>query len=380
MLDDIPNAFVVNNQRMVLTTGLIKYVPNPEALIGIIAHEIGHIRKFHLTKRKQKMKSMQILDQVSTLAAITSSIISNNPEILLQTTMTSKSNILNYYSAYNQSQEREADLFAVQRLNDLNISTKGIVEFLRYLEKEFYKKGQSKDSFMFATHPNYDDRLNIISSFSNKNYSKLDDEFYERLSFIQSKLFGHTEKEIKILETYLSGDPLEYGKAIILAKQGMLLQSLKIINKLIKETQNYTYFLETKADILFNHGYTLEAKKFYEIVLSQNDNNIYIKKRLFHINYSILNLSNADEVNYIYEKYNDLIFNYSKDINFYHKWLNLLKILKKEDWILFVDALINIINNDRKKAILKLEKIKIISRNDKLIYNTNKLINQINNA
>ena len=54
-------------------------------------------------------------------------------------------------------------------MNDLKISTKGLIKFLKYLEKEFYKKGQSKDSFMFSNHPNYEDRLNIISSFSNNS-------------------------------------------------------------------------------------------------------------------------------------------------------------------------------------------------------------------
>ena len=139
---------------------------------------------------------MQLLDQVSTLTAITTSLISNSPELLIQSTIASKSNIQNYFSAYSKSQEREADLFAVERLNELQISTKGLVEFLKYLEKESYKKGHSKDNFMFATHPNYDDRFNIISNFSKKNiYNKLDKEIYERLLFIKSKLFGYSETD-----------------------------------------------------------------------------------------------------------------------------------------------------------------------------------------
>ena len=73
--------------------------------------------------------------------------------------MASKSNIQNYYFAFSKNQEKEADLFAIQKLNDLNISTKGLIEFLKLLEKESNKKGQSNDSFMFATHPNYNDRL-----------------------------------------------------------------------------------------------------------------------------------------------------------------------------------------------------------------------------
>ena len=349
--------------------------------MGIIAHEIGHIKNFHLTKRKKKLQDIQLLDQVSTLTAITSSIITNNPELLIQSTITSKSNIQNYFSSYSKSQEREADLFAIERLNELQISTEGLVEFLRYLENESYKKGHSKENFMFATHPNYDDRFNIISNFSNKKiYNKLDNEIYKKLLFIKSKLFGYTETDIKILDTYLRGDSLDYGKAIILAKQGKLLESLKIINRLVYTIKNNTYILETKADILFNHGYTLEAKKFYEIVLSKNIDNVYIKRRLFNIDYSNIDFSNKDEVNNIFNKYNELIFNYPKDTNFYHQWSSLFKILEKKDWELFAEAVIDILNNDKKTSILKLQEILTISNNKKLIYKTNKLINQINNA
>ena len=49
-----------------------------------------------------------------------------------------------------------------------------------------------------------------------------------------------TETDIKILDTYLRGDSLDYGKAIILAKQGKLLESLKIINRLVDTTKNNT--------------------------------------------------------------------------------------------------------------------------------------------
>ena len=71
---------------------------------------------------------------------------------------------------------------------------------------------------------------------------------------------------------------------------------------------------------------------------------------------------------------------YPKDINFYHQWSNLFKILEKKDWELFAEAIIDILNNNKKTSILKLQEILTISNNKKLIYKTNKLINQINNA
>ena len=48
--------------------------------------------------------------------------------------------------------------------------------------------------------------------------------------------------------------------------------------------------------------------------------------------------------------------------------------------MLFIDAWIDILNNDAKKAKLKLKEIEKISTNSKLLYNTNKLINKMNNA
>ena len=111
-----------------------------------------------------------------------------------------------------------------------------------------------------------------------------------------------------------------------------------------------------------------------------NIDNVYIKRRLFNIYYSNLEFSNKNEVNKIFNKYNELIFNYPKDINFYHQWSNLFKILENKDWELFAEAIIYILNNDKKKSILKLQEILSISNNEKLINKTNKLINQMNNA
>ena len=69
---------------------------------------------------------------------------------------------------------------------------------------------------------------------------------------------------------------------------------------------------------------------------------------------------------------------YSNDINFYHKWINIFEILNKEYWILYVNARIDIMNKDKKNAILKLKTIIDSSKNTKLIINANNVINKIN--
>ena len=47
----------------------------------------------------------------------------DQPEILLQTAISNKVGINNYYSSFSRDQEREADIFAIDRLNKLKISS-----------------------------------------------------------------------------------------------------------------------------------------------------------------------------------------------------------------------------------------------------------------
>ena len=107
------------------------------------------------------MENLASLDQFVKLTAIASSILSNNPELLLQTAITNKVGIQNYYSSFSKNQEREADIFAIDQLNKLKISSYHLVDFLKFLESESFKKGFSKDNFMFATHPNYAEGLDL---------------------------------------------------------------------------------------------------------------------------------------------------------------------------------------------------------------------------
>ena len=53
------NAFVTNGQNMFLNTGLIIKAGSASGLIGVIAHEIGHIKAGHIIKMKQKARQLQ---------------------------------------------------------------------------------------------------------------------------------------------------------------------------------------------------------------------------------------------------------------------------------------------------------------------------------
>ena len=57
--DDFPNAYVTENNIIYLSSGLITYSPNYVSFLGVLAHEIGHLEKYHVTKRKTEIKNLK---------------------------------------------------------------------------------------------------------------------------------------------------------------------------------------------------------------------------------------------------------------------------------------------------------------------------------
>ena len=74
--------------------------------------------------------------------------------------------------------------------------------------------------------------------------------------------------------------------------------------------------------------------------------------------------------------YQDLIFIFSNNKIFYKKWKKILISLKKDDWAMFVDAKIDLLNKNNENAIDKIKRILNIS-NDKILTKQCKII--INN-
>ena len=178
----------------------------------------------------------------------------------------------------------------------------------------------TKENFQFATHPNYDQRLKIISNFALKIEKKNDIDLYKKYQFIRAKLFGYTEKNSESFNYYLKEQYEDYSNSILLSKQGKLLESLKILNNIIKENPTNFNLIETKADILFNQGYTREAKNFYELALYNYPKNKYVRKRLFEIDYQNIDFENFDDLNNIFNQNKNLIFYLYNDNYFLKKW------------------------------------------------------------
>src|SRR5258708_11209137 len=65
--DNSLNAFVAGGQRIFINTGLIMRTETPNQLIGVLAHESGHIAGGHLARMQEELRSLttpQILEMI----------------------------------------------------------------------------------------------------------------------------------------------------------------------------------------------------------------------------------------------------------------------------------------------------------------------------
>jgi predicted Zn-dependent protease len=146
MNNDEVNAFALPGRTMLVNTGLIQYCRSAEELAGVIAHEVGHMEKEHVTRKLIKEFGVAML----------STIIggNSNRELLAELAKVISS------SAYDREQERDADLFAVRALAAADIDPEHLSNFLFRLSRE--KGDVPRGMEWVSTHPDSKDRAAAV--------------------------------------------------------------------------------------------------------------------------------------------------------------------------------------------------------------------------
>jgi len=351
IIDRNPNAFINQDNILFISSGLIIDSPDYVAFLSVLAHEIGHLEKYHISKKKESIQSLKSINTLGNLSIIAGSLISNNPE-MMSALAVNQVGINNFYLGFSKDQEREADYYAIETLNKLSLSSNSIIKLLQILERNSLNKGIGEELQKFSTHPIFKERYQIITEKkidkNNKFNEKLNDEF----NFIKAKFLGYAEIEGTFsFKQYHQ----EYYESIKLSKSGNLLDSLKLLNKLILQFPDNVYLVETKADILISYGYKKEAIKFYKKVLDVIPDNNYAKLRIF-LNLDIDSLNN-NQKKQLFNEYINLLFDFPKSIKITEKYNKLSYDLNKKNWIDYFSLVKNNKNLDKNIYNNKMEEV-----------------------
>ena len=272
------NAFVTNGQNMFLNTGLIMKAGSASGLIGVIAHEIGHIKAGHIIKMKQKAKQLQNSQLITSLLGMGLFIATSNNDNFKDDKMDIAKTALSIgpsiatksFFSFSRSNEYVADALAIDFLKGIKRNPKSLSIILEKLYGQELLLIERQDPFL-RTHPLSKARMDLIkqktSSADNYSESKFDNISYAR---IKAKLEGFLEKPGRtLLNNTDNSISSRYARAIAYFRVPLYKKSIGEINSLLKDYPNDPFFLELKAQILSENGKTKEAIKYYRKALKK---------------------------------------------------------------------------------------------------------------
>ena len=262
------NAFVAGGPNIFLYSGLLEKTDNPAQVIGVIAHELGHIRGGHLVRGHDAMDNASYENMLGTILGIGAAIATGNGEVGAAVAAGTQSTALNKYLAFSRVQESSADQSALDSLEKSGFSPAGMLDFLRKLESQELLPATQQSEYV-RTHPLTRDRVDAVAAGlarSNHKDAALPAAWSEQHARIIAKLTAFITPE-QVVWNYPDNDKsiaADYARAIAAYRQNRVEESLSRMDGLLTREADNPYFLELKGQMLLDFGKVEEALPYYK--------------------------------------------------------------------------------------------------------------------
>lgn len=270
--DDSLNAYVAGGSNLFIHTGLILQTTTPDMLIGVMAHETGHIAGGHLARGAEKLKDAQLGTILTYVAGAAAAVATKKPEAAAAVISGGATTVGRNFLAYTRTHEEAADQAALGYLDKLGISAAGLVKTFSLLERHEREHMGSPDPYLL-THPLSSARIEHVrdhaakSSIPEGKYPKSYDAMHQRML---AKLYGFLESPERTLQKYPKSDKsvaARMARAVAYYKMPELDQSLAEMDSLLDESPKDAFYHELKGQILFENGRVSEALDSYKTAL-----------------------------------------------------------------------------------------------------------------
>ncbi len=261
--DNTLNAFVAGGQNIFIHSGLLIQAKDANQVIGVIAHETGHITGGHLSRFSDGIKSatmMTLLGVILGAAAMAAGSGDAGMALILGGQQIGTRTFLKY----SRTQESAADQAALTFLERSGQSGVGLIGFLDYLGDQELMTARYRDPYA-GTHPVSGRRISKLrervdsSPFLN---TKTDPSIENDFKRLQAKLYGYLKPPYATLNRYpVKNQSLyaKYARAFAYHKQHEMDNAIKELDELLTIHPSDPFFWETKGQILFENGLVIDS-------------------------------------------------------------------------------------------------------------------------
>jgi len=269
--DSAFNAFVADGRRIFVNYGALLQSETPNQIIGVLAHETGHLAGGHLAKLHEQLARAQTQMIIAMLLGAGAMAAgarggSNNgltnagaaafsaPQSMIQRSLLS----------YQRQQEENADRAGVKFLTATGQSAKGMYETFKRCTDESLFASRGADPYL-QSHPMPVDRVEALEGLAKSSpyWDKKDDPALQlRHDMMRAKISGFMERQDTVYRRYpLTNNslPARYARAIATYLHGDLRSAIAQIDSLIQAQPNNPYFYELRGQAFLEGGKPADA-------------------------------------------------------------------------------------------------------------------------
>ena len=264
------NAFVIDGRNMFINTGAILLSETPNQLIGVIAHETGHIAGGHMAGLRQQIARMQtaaLMLQFLSIGAVVGGAASGSSETASAGTALmfgGQQVIMRSILSYRRAQESTADRAAVEYLTKTQQSPQGMIKTFQFFADQAIGSARIVDPYI-QTHPMPADRIAQLREIASKSpYLNAKDsaQLQLRHDLVRAKLsaYMYQSNPQRVLRQYADNSlPAKYARLIVRYHAAGYNPIASAMDELIASAPNNPWFHELKGTFLQESGRGREA-------------------------------------------------------------------------------------------------------------------------
>ncbi|WP_099866020.1 M48 family metalloprotease [Pararhizobium haloflavum] len=268
------NAFV-DGRRIFINTGALEQAETPGEIIGVIAHEAGHIAGGHQQRLREQIARAQIFGVVGSLlgvGAIAAGTLTQSDGAAsagMGVAAASGGIAQRTLLSYRRSEEMNADQAAIRYLNATSQSAAGMLRTFQRFSQGLALTGVQVNPYE-QSHPMPRERIAMLEELARQSphfNAPTSATLQMRHDLMRGKIAANTGGGQAVQRAF-AGNPgslgARYGDAIATHIRGNPADALRKINALVAEQPSNPYFHEIRGEILLEGRQPREAAQAFD--------------------------------------------------------------------------------------------------------------------
>ncbi len=256
--DDSINAFVAGGQRIFVNTGLFTKTKSYKEIIGVIAHESGHISGGHLARMQNEVDSASTERIIGMLLGAAAAVggsaagVQGAGEMGQGIMMGTQGMAQRRFLSYQRAMESSADQAAIKYLLATHNDPSGMLTLFQKMASESISTTAGADPYMFS-HPMPLERIRNLEVVARQSpYFDTPEDPGQKLRYelVKAKIIGYMQGPQRVFLRYPSSDtslPARYARAVAMYRRGDIKNAFPVIDSMTAELPQNPYFWELKA-------------------------------------------------------------------------------------------------------------------------------------